>query len=309
MAVAEEKSRSKIFLGADGNALVNLVVINAIIFAVLKFIFVVYVLSEDVNKDAFYTNVFKWFSLPSDISRLSYRPWTVISYMFVHEGVFHLLANMLWLWVFGYILQDLAGNRKLVPLYIYGGFVGALVYITSYYLIPSLQPGLHTQSMIGANAAVMAIAIATTSISPDYRIFPMINGGIPLWILTVLYVIVNFAGFAKGQPAEYIAHVAAAAFGFLFIFQMRRGNDWSLWMSNFFDWLDNLFNPNSPARKKSFKDDLFYKVNGGSPFTKTPNVTQKRIDEILDKINQQGYHFLTNEEKDILRRAAKKDDL
>jgi len=80
-------------------------------------------------------------------------------------------------------------------------------------------------------------------------------------------------------------------------------------MSNFFDWLDNLFNPNSPARKKSFKDDLFYKVNGGSPFTKTPNVTQKRIDEILDKINQQGYHFLTNEEKDILRRAAKKDDL
>ena len=80
-------------------------------------------------------------------------------------------------------------------------------------------------------------------------------------------------------------------------------------MSNFFDWVDNLFNPNKVSNKRSFKDDFFYKVSGSSPFTKTPNVTQKRIDEILDKINQQGYHFLTNEEKDILRRAAKKDDL
>ena len=309
MTVTEEQKSGKVSLGSDGNALVNLVVVNAILFAILKFIFVVYLLSESVNTDAYFSTVFKWFTLPADLTKLGARPWTILTYMFVHEGVFTFIANMLWLWVFGYILQDLMGNRKLVPIYLYGGVVGALVYVVAYYLIPKLQPGLPTASIIGANAAVMAVAVATTSVSPDYRIFPMINGGLPLWIVTVLYVIVNFAGVGTGDPAVYLAHIAGGITGFLFIFQMRRGHDGSVWLNNFFDWIEDLFNPNKAIRKKTFKDDFFYNVKGRDPFVKTPNVTQRRIDEILDKINQQGYHFLTDEEKDILRRAANKDDL
>ena len=75
-------------------------------------------------------------------------------------------------------------------------------------------------------------------------------------------------------------------------------------MSNFFDWVANLFNPDKPKKGKNIKEELFYK-SSSAPFKKTPNVTPQRVDEILDKINQKGYNFLTDEEKDLLKRASK----
>lgn len=295
-------------LGSDGNALVNLVIVNAVLFVLLKFIYVIYQLS-DLNLDAYYSNIFNWFILPANIEKLAIRPWTLVSFMFSHESVMHVIGNLLWLWMFGYILQDLTGNRKLVPIYLLGGWAGALAFIAAHYLVPSLHPNLAFASLVGANASVMAIAVATTTVAPDYRIFPMINGGIPLWILTAIFVIVDFAGISIGNTANYLAHLAGAAMGFLFIYQMRRGRDWSVWINNFFEWVDNLFNPGKPARKKKNKDSFFYKVSGQAPFKKFPHVTQQRIDQILDKINQEGYHLLTDEEKDILRRAANEEEL
>jgi hypothetical protein len=229
--------------------------------------------------------------------------------MFTHTSVWHILANVLWLWVFGYILQDMMGNRKLTPVYIYGGIAGALFYVLSYHIFPQLQQSIPGASFFGANAAVMAVAVATTTVTPDYRIFPMINGGIPLWILTLVYVIVDFASVPVGDPGKYISHLAGAAMGFLFIYQMRRGNDWSVWMNNFFDWVLNVFNPDKKSKKKSIKDEFFYKVKGSDPYKKTANITQQRVDAILDKINREGYHLLTDEEKDILKRAANDGDL
>jgi membrane associated rhomboid family serine protease len=308
MAVAEEKSSSKIYLGHDDNSLVMLFAINALVFVIFKFIYVVYQMA-DLNLDASYSNIFNWFILPADINKLAGRPWVILTYMFTHEGVFHVLANMFWLWAFGYVLQDLMGNKKLIPIYIYGGLAGAAVYVASYYLIPKLEPNIPFAVILGANASVMAVAVATTTISPDYRLFPMINGGIPLWIITLVYVIVDIATIPSGDPGKYLAHIAGAGVGYIFIFQMRKGADWSVWMNNFFEWVNDLFNPDKKNKKRSIKDEFFYKVHGSHPYKRIPNVTQKRIDEILDKINQQGYHFLTEEEKDILRRASTEDDL
>jgi membrane associated rhomboid family serine protease len=305
MSVLQDKRRSKrILLGQDGNALVNLVAINVILFAILKFLFLVYKVT-DINMDAYYRSIFNWCILPANISTLTTRPWVVLTYMFVHDSVFQLIGNMLWLWVFGFILQDITGNRKLAPIYLYGGVTGAFFYILSYHIFPQLQPALPIAAFWGANAAVMAVAVATTTLTPDYRIFPMINGGIPLWVLTLVYVVIDIASIPVGDPGKYIAHLSGGAIGYLFVYQMRKGNDWSNWMNNFFDWFTHLFEPNKDSRKRSIKDQLFYKMREDSqPYTKTPNVTQERIDKILDKINQQGYHMLTDDEKDILRRAA-----
>jgi len=308
MNVREVKSRNRISLGQDGNALVNLLILNAVIFILLKFIFVIYLISE-INIAAYYSNIFNWFTLPADITRLGSRPWTVLTFMFAHEKFLYLLGNLFFLWSFGYILQELTGNRKLIPIYIYGGLAGALFYVLSYHIFPALQPHVSDAVFLGANASVMAVAVATTTVSPDYRIFPMINGGIPLWIVTLIYVVIDFTSISPGDPARYIAHLSGAALGFIFIYQLRKGKDWSEWMNNFFDWGENLFNPDKKNKSKSAKDEFFYKVKDAQPYKKTPNVTQKRVDEILDKINQKGFHFLTDEEKDILKRAAKEDDL
>ena len=307
MTVKEEKT-SKILLGQGNNSLVMLFAINALVFVILKFIYVIYQMS-DLNLDAYYKNIFNWFTLPADITKLGTRPWTVITSMFIHQDVWAVLPAMFWLGVFGYVLQDLTGNKRLIPVYIYGGLAGAFFYLVTYNLVPRLQPDLPVAIMFGSNAAIMAVAIATTAVKPDYRFFPMINGGIPLWVVTFIFVIIDIVSIRLGDPGKYLAHIAGAATGFIFIYQLRKGRDWSVGMNNLFDWFNNLFNPNKKSRSKNIRDEFFYKIHGAHPYKRIPNVTQKRIDEILDKINIEGYHLLTDEEKDILRRASSEDEL
>jgi membrane associated rhomboid family serine protease len=303
-----DRYRQKMGVGQDGNALMQLVIANAVLFVILKFIYVIY-LSVSPNPSEFYRNVFNWFAMPADLHSLANRPWAVITYMFTDEHVFRFIANMFWLWAFGYILQDIVGNRKLVPLYVYAGLFSAGVYILAYHVFPKLNGQIASAFLVGANPAVIAVAIAVTTLAPDYRIFPMINGGIPLWILTAVYILINFSSIAYGDAGSYIANISGAFFGFLFIYQMRKGNDWSIWLNSLFDWLRDLFNPDVQKNAKTAKEEFFYKVSGTQPFKKIPNITQKRIDDILDKINQEGYRFLTDEEKEILKRAADKEDL
>jgi len=308
MNVKEDSYRKRMNLGQDGNSLVQLLIINAIVFVTLKFIYIIYLVTQ-LNPQAYYTSVFDWFVLPADLEKLASRPWTILTYMFSDRHVFRFISNMFWLWSFGYILQDLTSNRKLVPIYIYGGIAGAVSFAISHFILPGMNVQGTASLLAGANPAIMAVAIATTTVAPDYRIFPMINGGIPLWILTLVYLVINFSSISYGDSGAYIANIAAAGMGFLFISQMHRGNDLGAWMNNFFDWFNNLFNPEKKKKRKSPKDEFFYNVSGTQPYKKIPHITQKRIDDILDKINQQGYRFLTNEEKDILKRAAEEEDL
>jgi membrane associated rhomboid family serine protease len=304
----EDNDRKKMTLGQDGNALVRLVVINAVMFAILEFIYVIY-RAYKLPPTAYDEKVLGWFLVPASTDTLSSRPWTVLTYMFCDIHVFRFIGNMFWLWGFGYILQDLTGNRKLIPIYLYGGFAGALIFVLCYAVFPGLHADAGSAELVGAGASIIAIAIATTSVAPDYRIFPMINGGVPLWILTVLYLLINFSTLDRHEPGPYIANLAGAGAGWLFIFWLRKGYDGSIWINRFFDWFNELFSPDKKRKARSTKDEFYYKVSGTQPFKKIPNVTQQRIDEILDKINQQGYRFLTDEEKEILKRAADEEDL
>lgn len=300
--------KRKISLGADGNALMILISINAILFITVWFIQIIfYIIQSDPG--SFEATALPWFVMPASLSALAQAPWTVFTYMFTHTGVIMVITNMIWLWAFGSILQGITGNRKLIPLYIYGGIAGAIAFVAANYLIPPLKPAINSSFLQGANASTMAIAIATTAIAPGYRFFKMLNGGIPIWVLTLLYVIIDFAGVAGASAAYNISHLAGALTGFLFVFSLRKGSDWSLWMNNFYDWFINLFNPDKKKRPKQrrVKERVFYKTGDQKPFVKRSNITQQRIDEILDKINQKGYNLLTEEEKNILKRASETD--
>lgn len=311
MSYYQQQNRNRLTIGQDGNALTLLIAINLVVFAILAFIKVIYYFTEgDAGAVHFHEQIFRYVALPADPETFIARPWTLLTHMFVHDirNVWHILGNMLWLWAFGYILQDLTGNRKLAPLYLYGAFAGALSFFAAYNLIPGLKSELPFAYGYGASAGVMAIAIATTTLAPTYRIFPMLNGGIPLWVITVLYLIIDLAAIPENNAGGHIAHIAGAAVGFLFIKAMIRGSDWGGWMNNFFDWVTNLFNPDAPKRGKVTKTQLFYKATV-KPFTRSSSatVTQQKVDEILDKINQKGYSALSEDEKEVLRRASKEE--
>ena len=312
MAYHEQEYRKRLSLAQAKNALITLIAINLVLFVILAFIQAIYFLQYDAANaatsatDQFNTRVLKWFALPSDMSQFITRPWTLITYMFVHVSVWHILANMLWLWTFGYILQDLTGNRKIFPIYIYGALAGALGYVLAYNFFPALNPYVHGSTLIGASAGVMAIAVAVTTIAPGYRIFPMLNGGIPIWVITILYLVIDLATIPHDNPGGHISHLAGALAGFLFVYSFRRGYDWGGWMNRAFDWVNDLFDPEKPRKGRNMKQELFYK-SGARPYKKTANVTSQRIDEILDKISSKGYSSLTEEERELLNRASKED--
>jgi membrane associated rhomboid family serine protease len=228
------KTNRKILLGQDNNALVLLFAVNALIFVMLNFLKIIYYLS-DTPLEYFYRQILNWFTLPASMDTLASRPWTIFVYMFTHHSVWHLISSLLWLWCFGYILQDLAGNNKLIPIYLYGGFVGGITFLLVNNLFPVLERNIAaTEPMLGAGAAVMAIAVATTTLAPDYRIFPLINGGIPIWVLTVIFVAIDFATLASGNAGIGAGHLAGGAMGYFFVRQLRRGKDWGAWMNHLF---------------------------------------------------------------------------
>ena len=298
-----KQPKKRLTLGNDGNALVALFTLNVIFFLLLITIQVVYFFFQ-ANEAAFATQIVQYFEMPAQLTKLSERPWTILTYMFSHTGVMHILSNMLWLWAFGFILQELTGNRKLIPIYIYGGLAGALAFIMANYLIPPLHPFIGSASLMGANAATMAVAVATTTLAPQYRFFKNLNGGIPIWVLTLIYVLIDIAGVASLGAAFSLSHLFGGLAGFIFIYLLRKKIDGSVWMNSLYNWFMQLFNPHKKNTGNPLKEKVFYNAGVRKPFHKTSNITQQRVDEILDKINQKGYHFLTAEEKDILKRAA-----
>ncbi len=302
-----DRRLKKISLGEDNNALIALISINAIGFVIPALIKVIYMLAASEGND-FSTHILPWFVMPAKLSLLAKTPWTAVTYMFTHLSFFEVLSNMLWLWAFGSILQDMSGNKKLFPVYIYGGIAGAIVFIISNYAIAPLRPLLDVSALSGANACIMAVAVAATTLAPDYRVFRMLNGGIPLWVITILYIIIDFTSVGAGGPAFHLTHFAGGLAGFLFIVSLRRGHDGGAWMVQLYNWFMNLCNPDKKiSTTNKTKEKLFYKTGNQKPFEKKAIITQQRIDEILDKINQKGYHLLTDEEKNILTRAAEND--
>jgi len=175
--------KQRFTLGQPGNTLMWLFVFNVIFFLILLTIKVGLSVNQS-SQSVFFTQVVNWFQLPAGLSKLAERPWTVFTYMFSDVILFRAISNMLWLWAFGSILQNLTGNKKLFPVYLYGGFAGVLFFILASYLIPSNKAAIDSAGLLGANAAVMAVAVAATMIAPGYRFFRHSRGGNPIRDLT-----------------------------------------------------------------------------------------------------------------------------
>lgn len=302
------KRNRPIRLGDDGNALVALFAINIIFFLLILLIEVSFHFSER-SKDAFTNEVLRWFWLPGTFESFIKQPWSIVTYMFSESSteIIRIAVNMLWLWGFGRMLQQAYGNDKLIPIYLYGGVTGGLFFMAANSFLPAAP--VSSPSLLGANTGVLAIAMATTTLMPNFRFFTQIRNGIPLWVLMGIFILIDLAGIAGQGMAYSLAHLGALIAGFLFIILMRKGYDGSVWMNKLYRSFVNMFSPSNTPSKEKIREKVFYETGGRKPFTKTAHITQQRIDEILDKINQKGYHFLTDEEKEILNKAAENEDL
>jgi hypothetical protein len=284
------------------NAVVILIIFNAMMLILLNFLKSIYTFSS-IPESAFYTNIYQYFAMPSNLQSFLTRPWTMLTMQFAEVKVFVAVSNIFWIWVFGQLIQDLVGSDKLIPLYLYCGFTSAIAFIgVSNVGIESLASGIF---FTGVSSIILGLAVAASTISPSYRFFPLIGGGIPLWVIALVYALVDLSALA-GNPAMMVPHVFSGLMGFVFIKTLQNGLDLGEWMNLFARKFSSWFSPGKKS-SASFKTTTFYKQGSEQPFVKKSTITQERIDIILDKINQQGYEKLSDEEKKILRQASKED--
>jgi len=309
--------RRRFSLGQSGNALIALLTLNIIFFLIILTANVFNLYTHQGPPGALSFDATQWFGLPADFTQLAHKPWTVLTFMFSHGGgpvsfslMLSMLSNMLWLWMFGFILQDLSGNSFIFPVYIYGSLAGALVFVAAGYALPGIRQALPGLMLLGSTTGTIALAAAVTSINPQYRIFKNIGTGMPIWILAAVFLALKFLEFGRSLNPYPFAYLAAAAAGYLFVYYLKRGRDSSIWMNKWYDKISNLFTPvKKAASALPVKEKIFYNSGNREPYKKTAIITQKRVDDILDKINQRGYGYLTEEEKTILKKAAEEDSL
>lgn len=239
-----------------------------------------------------------WVSVPSSLSVLLTRPWSLITYCFYHERFFHILFNMLWLFYMGGLFTEYLGEKKVLPLYIMGGLCGALLFILFYNVFPYFSSQVDSSVAIGASASVLAITIAIATLLPDYEVALFI----PTWRVKLKYIaialfIIDLLSITGNNAGGNIAHIGGALVGFIFTKQLQKGNDITAFLQRFFQWLSGLFAGRSTIRVVHRKSD--------EQFKSQKNANQQVIDKILDKISRSGYASLSNEEKEILFKASK----
>ncbi len=305
-------TKRRFTLGQPGNALFSLFAINMVGFFIILLanVFSLYTHQKTVG----YTgNGIEWFAVPANLTLLSEKPWTLFTFMFAQGGgapfalLLTMLSSMMWLWAFGYILQDLSGNRYIFPIYIYGSLAGAILFIIAANTIPLFSNNKNELLLFGAKTGTTTMAVAVATLSPGYRLFKNIGNGIPVWVLTTIYLVLNLYAALTTSDASSFAILGAGIAGFLFVYLLRKGKDAGEWMHQFYNWCNKLFVPNKKQEQNKVRSKIFYTSGSEPPYNKKTNLTQQRVDEILDKINQKGYHFLTEEEKAILKRASEEE--
>ncbi|WP_185965547.1 rhomboid family intramembrane serine protease [Flavobacterium zepuense] len=286
-----------------GGVVQRLIFWNVGLFAIPMILFSILKLSG-VDITAFdWTDAYPgdWFCLSSNPADLLWKPWSLIGYSFLHVGFFHLLFNMLMLYFAGGLFQTFFTQKQLFGLYILSAIFAGLIFIAGYNFIPTLT-GVWA-GMVGASASVMAILVATAVYSPHYPVRLMLIGTVKMWHIAIVFVVLDLINASVENTGGHIAHLAGALFGFAYIKLLQNGTDLSKVVTVVVDFFASIVTPRKQAPfKKVHRNPL---PTQRSTAAKPKDITQKQIDDILDKISKSGYDSLTKEEKDFLFKVGK----
>ena len=210
---------SKPLLGADNNALVAIVSVNLMIAVVYGMTRMVYFL-EGFPMSQFYDEVVHHFMLSPYYQEALEKPWTFFIYNWSHDQFWSLCGNMIWLSVFGSILQNQQANKHLFPIYFYSGIIGAIAFIV-------MGAGI---SFMGAELSIMALATAALSVNPRYKL--SISGtSLPaVWIIFVIYFVVQIATHLKGTPVFFFTLNVGGLVGVIYMYLLKKKINLGGWM-------------------------------------------------------------------------------
>ena len=300
-----------------GNMITRLIIINIAVFVAINLVNLILFIANGGTPSPLYQTILHFFCMSSDWKFFLTHPWGLFTSMFLHEGFFHILWNMLFLYWFGRIVGDFIGDQRILPLYLLGGIAGGALFFISANLLPY---GAGGSFALGASAGVMAIVVAAGTISPDYIMRLLFIGDVKLKYIVAVLVFLDLILIPRGgNTGGHFAHLGGALFGYIFVAQLRSGNDMSRPVNNILDSISGFFERLFSGQGGRKRPKVVYR----NPSKKRPrrsakgsaasdsgqsrgSVDQEKVDAILDKIKQSGYDSLTAEEKEFLFNASKK---
>ncbi|MCI0450218.1 MAG: rhomboid family intramembrane serine protease [Chlorobi bacterium] len=246
----------------------------------------------------------KFFALNPIASEVfPFYPWQLFTYLFMHGNFWHLFLNMFALWMFGMELENIWGSKKFLMYYLLCGVAAGLANI----LIAPLFNALMLPT-IGASGSVYGILVAFGMLFPNREIFLYFLFPIKAKYFVIIYMGIELLSVGSNTGVAHLAHLGGGIAGFIYIL-MSRSN------------LNDLFRfdkkPKVTTKRPTniYRNTYYEKYNKPSDDISDADyyegksedeVTQEKIDEILDKIGKDGYDSLTKEEKKILFEASRK---
>ena len=288
----------------QGSMLLRFIFINIGVFILLHLVAIVAMLFNANGNEWI-----SWVELPSDLSLLIKRPWTIVTYMFAHFGFLHILFNMLWLYWLGRIFMEFFSPKQLTGLYLLGGLGGAALFLLATNLLPYFTTQSHVYYLLGASASVVAIVVATAVYVPDYTIGLLFIGEVSIKWIALVTVLISLFSLDGGNAGGNIAHIGGAIVGAWFALRIKRGRDITRPLNACIDAVAGLFNgrsfkmpefkrPSKPTGKSEART-----TRGNRP---ADTVSEEELDNILKKIKAAGYDALSDEEKDKLFKASRR---
>jgi len=279
-----------------GSMLTRLIYVNLGVYLVVKVIDVIYYLFAIQGDNV----LVQWLSVPADVHQLLMQPWSIFTYMFLHQQFLHILFNLLWFYWFGKIFLEYLTGKQLLNVYLLGGLAGAALYILAFNLFPGFREVLSGSYALGASASIIAIVVATAVYVPDYTVYLLFLGPVKLKYIALFSVLIDLVTIADGNAGGHIAHLGGALFGFMYISQFRKGRDISKGFSRFVDGFLRLF------KKRSKMKVAYKRTETDIEYNARKKTEQHEIDAILEKIAKSGYESLSKKEKEILFSQSRK---
>lgn len=235
--------------------------------------------------------IINWFALSPDFNEFIFKPWTIITYGFLHSGILHILFNMLVLYYVGNLFLNFFNKQQFLTYYFSGILIGGIIFMLSYNFLPALKTG--NSVLVGASAGVTAILVGLATYIPNYALQFQFIGRVPLKYLAIFFVALDVIQIPDGNAGGHLAHLGGALIGFLLTNNMNKGEDLTKMFSSMFQ----------PKKQKPLK--TVYKKKTAYSAKRQTSDHQRKIDAILDKISKSGYNALSKEEKDFLFKAGK----
>lgn len=235
----------------------------------------------------------EWFSLDDDYTTLLKKPWSIITYGFLHADFLHILMNLIVLHFMGNLFVDYFTQKQLLSFYVLGTFFGGLLFIFSQNYFPLFDG--KSSVLVGASAGISAIFIGIATYIPNYQLKLRFIGFVKLWHLAAFWLALDFIALIGNNAGGHFAHLGGSLFGYLYVVKASNKE------INLFTRIFSLFKKKRKPLKTVYKSQT---KTSNTP--KNTDLTQKQIDAILDKISKSGYDTLTKNEKEFLFRQGKK---